>query len=165
MKRKIFFAVIVLFFIAGLASFSLAQGLEIVREARNQVSMGEPLEVKISVLNQEANPKKVKISERISENFELISPKEPTSRKSYNGLEVSFLDWTLDIPEKSSVSVSYTINPAQPGDVSLAPTQVVDSSSGAVYSGDILQLNVKCAPNNLCEQGEKIGRASCRERV
>ncbi|MBU1203660.1 MAG: BatD family protein [Nanoarchaeota archaeon] len=153
MNIRIKLTLLVLFMAFTLATAS-AQDLSIIREAKNQVTVGEPLDIRISLFNQGTSQKSVIIEERIPENFELLNPPEPTKTKYYNGITVSFLEWELSIPAGRSESVTYTITSQRPGDITIPPTKITDKSTSTILQGEIFQLTVNCEVNAICESGE-----------
>lgn len=151
------FALILLFLpLANALLPADSENIQITREVQGEAKVGNLLTIKIVITNNQPSLLSLKVEERIAENFELINPNEPTITKTYNGINVSFLNWDVQLKPNEAVQLIYTINPKQAGDITLSPTKVTETSADKVFQGRATKIEIKCNMNGVCETGENF---------
>jgi hypothetical protein len=142
-----------------LASLARAE-VKIVRESQSEIDLGEILEIKIAILNNDTLDKEAVIFEQVSRNAELIQPDKANYVVSRN--EVQYFRWHGDLIANNVTVFTYKIKPIEPGVYESAPTKVVVGEN--TYFSSALSVLVNCLPDGKCEGNENYLNcvADCR---
>ena len=131
-----------------------AQQISVLKEAENQIQIGEVLEVKININNPYNEDVELEVLERIINGVTLVQPTKPDKTEFHDAIEASFFRWKVDIPAKKIVTLTYKIKLNNLGEYTLAPTRITNLANNEVYLSESLNINVLCNPNNICEENE-----------
>ena len=122
----------------------VTKGLE-----QTEITLGERVEVRIDITNQEAQAVDVTARETLVPG---IAYDLTTEQGAYESYTFPYHDWALQIPAQSLAALTFTVAPSDVGTYQLMPTIVSAGSSTYHASSDLLK--VVCSPNGTCDPGE-----------
>ena len=152
--KQIYFILFVIIILILLTNSAYADEIKVTKETSSNIKLYDIIEIKINILNPYSTEKTFEVSERLPNNIELISPEKPDEIKKYNGIEAEFVKWNLIISPNKISTISYKVKISSLGDYSIQPTTLKDTSNNKVYFSNSIEFNVKCDPNNKCEDPE-----------
>ena len=146
----------IIYIICSLLVFNIvfAEDIIITKETITETNINEIVEVQINIQNSYLSTRTIEISEKLPDNVELIDPLEISETKNYNGIEVNFLKWTIDIGPNEISTINYKIKPIQLGTFTLSPTTIKDSSTNDQFTSNSLSFQVNCVSNSMCGTNE-----------
>jgi len=146
--------IIYLIFLLLISNTVIAQNITVTKETITETYVNEIVEVQINILNENSLTKTLEVSEKLPDNILLIDPLEISETKNYNGIEVNFLKWTIDIEPNEIYTISYKFKSLQLGTFTLSPTTVKDLSTEEQFTSNSLSFKVNCISNNICDNNE-----------
>lgn len=146
--KKIILLLLALLILPSIATASI----ELTKETKDIITMEEHLEIILTIKNTGTSYEQVTLKEKLSENFKLITPAEPHYTMMYNGIEVSFLEYSFTIEPNNQREIKYTISPEAPGEYVIPPTEI--KTTQETITSDLIELKVLCESNEICESGE-----------
>ena len=151
---KKIFSCVILMLIFGVSVNAL--DVKVVREANDEIHIGDVLDVNISVYSD--NDIEFMIKEEYDDNVEFIDPVK-ANEINYNGIKHYRLEWK-DSVENGKVKIfNYKIKPLELGEFEIVPTEVFVGNKS--YSSDVLSVFVECKNNGICDKGENY--LNCKE--
>ena len=130
-----------------------AQEVVVLKEAQNNIELGDILEIKITLNNPYNSNQIYQIIEKIPQGTATIDPAYPDNIQVRDGIKLKTYRWNVNInPNKVGV-ISYKIKPENLGSYSILPTTIITSTDEQFFS-NMLNFNVNCKSNNVCEEGE-----------
>ena len=136
-----------------LVNIVFVQGLQVVKDAKSEISLGETIEINIHISNTFSEEKEFSIEEILPKNVEVIDPIIFSTKKN-DALEVFYYQWITSVSPNSIKTITYKIKPLVLGEYSIGSTKVVDNLN-EVESNTII-FKVNCVPNNKCDLNENI---------
>ena len=149
MKKNIIYLIIFLL----LTNIVLAQNIEVIKEAPQEIKLNEIIEIKIHISNPSNTEKEFTIEEFLPQNIEVIEPKT-TFTKRNDALVVNYYEWITLISPNKIKTITYKIKPLSLGEYTIRSTQVIDKSNLNTYESNSINFKVNCIPNNICENNE-----------
>ena len=135
-----------------------ADNITITRDIPDEIKYGDELKVSLYIKNNLNEKRTFEITEIIPSNVDLIQPAEPSEKKFFNAVEISFLKWAVELKPGEKKAFSYVIKPNKIGEYAITSTEVIDPVELELYSGIKSQFNVLCIKDNICnlEIGENF---------
>ncbi|MBS3107776.1 hypothetical protein J4468_02565 [Candidatus Woesearchaeota archaeon] len=146
MKKIIIFGIVLLLFLP------LVFGAKVVKTTQNEINLGETLDVRISIYNDNPEEREFQIKEQLSKAAEFVSPSVPD--KYISSLNIPYFDRKVTIPPGIVGTFIYRIKPLGLGIITLVSTEVTDLKDGSQSSSNSVDIIVKCIPNGVCESNE-----------
>jgi parallel beta-helix repeat protein len=114
-----------------------------------EITLGESVEVRIDITNQEGQAVDVAAREILVPG---VAYDLTTEEGSYESYTFFYHDWALQIPAQAMTTLTFTVVPSDVGTYQLQPTVVSAGSSNYQASSELLK--VVCNPNGSCDPGE-----------
>ena len=130
--------------------YAQTDDVTITRDIQKQIRYGNELKISLSLTNSLQEKKTLELRERLPLNVKLIQPNEPSERKNFNAVEVSFLVWNLQLDAGQKKIVSYIIKPEKVGEYTIIGSEAIDPVTSKTYNGIQSQFDVLCLPDNVC---------------
>ena len=146
---KITYLILILF----LVSITLVQGIQVVKEAPQEIRLNEIIEIKIHISNPSNTEKEFTIEEVLPQNIEVIEPTKVFTKRN-DALVVDYYEWITKISPNKIKTITYKIKPLSLGEYTIGSTQVMDNSNLELSESNIITFKVKCTSNNLCDENE-----------
>ena len=149
MKKNIIYLIIVLL----LTNIVLAQEIQVVKEAPQEIKLKEIIEIKIHISNPSSIEKEFIIEEILPQNIQVIEPSKVFNKKN-DALKVSYYEWIISISPNKIKTITYKIKPLSLGEYTISSTQVIDNFNLNIYESNSINFKVNCISNNNCEENE-----------
>jgi len=134
-----------------LISIALAQEVQVIKESPQEIKLNEIIEIKIHISNPSSAESEFSIEEILPRDVEVIEPATTFTRRN-DALDVKYYSWTTTVSPNSIKTITYRIKPLSLGEYSIGSTQVTYQSE--IFESNSITFNVKCTPNNQCEENE-----------
>jgi hypothetical protein len=152
---------ITIFYIILSIQTAFAANLNVTKNAKTEIKVGDILEVNVTITNLENTEISVSVKEHITN----ADPVQPESFYSGNCpykmcIEPNYYEWNVTIPASSIYTITYKIKPLSFGSFTIPPTEVQTSSGENFYSSS-LDILVHCIPNGKCEPNKGENYYTC----
>jgi len=144
---------IILFLLILSLNFVNAQEINIIKETKNEISLGDNILVKISFKNPYDRKATFEVQENLPQGITSVNPEEAET-ELHNGIEVKSYKWIVEVNPNNVVTINYAIRPNNLGVYALKPTIVKDTTTGEIQQSDLIEVLVRCIGDNICDSTE-----------
>jgi len=161
--KKICVVFFIFFFTLFFLQISYASNIEITKTSKSKITIGDELEVEISISNLENSEIEVSVKEQIT-NADPVQPESFYTKKCQVGfcVEPPFYMWNVTLSPLSTYTIDYKIKPLSFGNFSIPPTEV-KTSSGELFYSNRLNVIVHCITNGICQPDKGENYFTCPE--
>ena len=148
-SKKIVFGLLVATLV--LTTMAQAQTVVVTKSAPASITIGDVLQVSITIKNQGSEKLELTVSETIGD-AEAIEPQLISPNASSGRLAAipPYFKWDITLNAGAQQTLTYKIKPRSVGEYTFSQTVVRTSTGQTSYSND-LTTTVKAAPNGVCE--------------
>jgi hypothetical protein len=145
--------IIYLIFLLLAINLVLAQDIEVVKESLQEIKLNDIIEIKIHISNPSSAEKEFSVIENLPQDIEVIDPIKVFIKRN-DALEIKYYEWIVKVPANKIETINYKIKPLSLGQYLIGSTEITDKSNLKIYESNSITFNVKCTPNNKCENNE-----------
>jgi len=149
MSKKIVFGLLVATLV--LTTLAQAQTVVVTKSAPASITIGDVLQVNITIKNQGSEKLELTVSETIGDaeaiEPQLVSPSATTGRLA---AVPPYFKWSITLDAGAQQTLTYKIKPRSVGEYTFSQT-AVRTSTGQTFYSDSLTTTVRAAPNGVCE--------------